>query len=103
MGYNLKGRKELDTTEQLNTFIYGFFYNVFLWLSVMLPFQVSLVAQMVKNLPAMQKTWVQGLGRSLGGEHGNPLQYSCLENSMDRKVWRGTVHGVTQNWTRLSD
>ena len=79
------------------------FYNVFLWLSVMLAFQVSLAAQMVKNPPAMQKTWVRGLGRSLGGEHGNPLQYSCLENSMDRKVWWGTVHGVTQNWTQLSD
>ena len=43
---------------------------------------VSLVAQMVKNLPVMWETWVQslGLGRSPGGEHGNPLQYSCLEN-----------------------
>jgi len=43
----------------------------------------SLVAQMVKNSPAMQKTWVRslGLGRSLGGGHGNPLQYSFLENS----------------------
>ena len=46
----------------------------------------SLVAQMVKNLPAMWETWVPSLGRkkSPGGEHGNPLQYSCLENPMDR-------------------
>ena len=58
MGYSPWALKELDTTEQLNTFIYGFFYNVFLWLSVMLPFQVSLVAQMVKNLPGMQETRV---------------------------------------------
>ena len=41
-----------------------------------------LVAQMVKNLPAMLETWIQFLGweDSLGGGHGNPLQYSCLEN-----------------------
>ena len=37
------------------------------------------------------------LGRSPGGGHGNPLQYSCLENSMDRGVWQSTVHGVTKN------
>jgi len=35
---------------------------------------------------------IPGLGRSLGGGHGNPLQYSCLENSMDRGAWRATVH-----------
>ena len=39
---------------------------------------------------------IPGLGRSPGGEHGNPLQYSCLENSMDRWAWRATVHGVTK-------
>ena len=46
----------------------------------------SLVAQMVKNPPAMQETWVQSLGleRSPGEWHGNPPQYSCLENPMDR-------------------
>ena len=49
----------------------------------------SLVAQMVKNLPAMQETQVQSpkFGRSPGGGHGNPLQYSCLENPMDRGTW----------------
>ena len=36
-----------------------------------------------------------------GGGHGNPLQYSCLENHMDRGVWRATVQGVTKSWTRL--
>ena len=40
----------------------------------------SLVAQMVKNLPAMWETWVQWVGISPGGGHGNSLQYSCLEN-----------------------
>ena len=41
---------------------------------------------------------IPGLERSLGEENGNPLQYSCLENPMDRGAWRGTVHGVTENW-----
>ena len=38
-----------------------------------------------------------------GEENSNPLQYSCLENSMDRGVWWATVHGVTKSWTQLSD
>ena len=41
---------------------------------------------------------IPGLGRSPGGGHGNPLQDSCLENSMDREAWWATVHGVTKNW-----
>ena len=45
---------------------------------------------------------IPGLGRSSGGGHGNPLQYSCLENSMDRGAWRATVHGVAKNRTRLN-
>ena len=40
-----------------------------------------------------------GLGRSPGGVHGNPLQYSCLENPMDRGAWWATVHGVTESNT----
>jgi len=39
------------------------------------------------------------LGRSPGEEKGYPLQYSCLENSMDRGAWQATVHGVTKSWT----
>ena len=46
---------------------------------------------------------VPGLGRSPGEGSGNPLQYSCLENSMDRGSWQATVHGVTKSWTQLSD
>ena len=45
---------------------------------------------------------IPGSGRSPGGGHGNPLQYSCLENPMDRGAWRATVHGVAKSWTRLS-
>ena len=43
-----------------------------------------------------------GSGRSPGGRHGNPLQYSCLENSMDRGAWGATVHGVTKSRTQLN-
>ena len=56
---------------------------------------LSLVAQMVKNLPAMQETQVQSPGE--GNEY--PLQYSCLESSMDRGVWWATVHGVAKSQT----
>ena len=56
----------------------------------------SLVAQTVKNQPASTGDVgsVPGLGRSSGEGNGNPLQYSCLENPMDRGAWRATVHGV---------
>ena len=46
---------------------------------------------------------ILGMERSPGGGHGNPLQYSCLENPMDRGAWWTIVHGVTKSWTRLSD
>ena len=44
---------------------------------------------------------IPGLGRFPGGEHGNLLQYSCLENPMDRGAWRTTVHGVAKSQTSL--
>ena len=46
---------------------------------------------------------ISGLGRSPGEGNGYPLQYSCLENSMDRGGWQATVHGVTKSQTQLSD
>ena len=46
---------------------------------------------------------IPGLGRSPGEGNGNPLQCSCLENSMDRGVWWAIVHGVTKSQTRLVD
>ena len=46
---------------------------------------------------------IPGLGSSSGQENGNPLQYSCLENSMDREVWGATVDGVAKNQTQLSN
>ena len=59
---------------------------------------------MVKNLPAnagdiRDASTIPGSGRSPGGEHGNPLQYSCLESPMDRGAWEVTVHRVTKSWT----
>ena len=67
-------------------------------------FQVALV---VKNMPANARELrdtgsVPGLGRSPGGGHGNPFQYSRLENSMDRGAWWVTVHGVAKSRTWLS-
>ena len=44
---------------------------------------------------------IPGVGRSLGGRHGNLLQYSCLENPMERRAWWTTFRGVTQSQTRL--
>ena len=46
---------------------------------------------------------IPGLGRAPGEGNGNPLQYSCLENPMDRGAWRATVHGVTKSQTRLTE
>ena len=69
-------------------------------------------SQVVKNLPAnagdVRDTslipgsgLIPGFGRSLGGGHGNPLQYSCLENPMDRGAWWATVHRVAKSRTWL--
>ena len=62
----------------------------------------------VKNPPAnagdiRDAGSIPGLGRSPGGGHGNPLQYSCLETLMDRGARRATVHGVAKSQTRLND
>ena len=66
--------------------------------------QASLVTQTVKNLPAMQETWVQSLGWEDPLEKGTAtLQYSCLANPMDRGAWWATVHWVPESRTRLSD
>ena len=62
------------------------------------------MTQMVKNPPAMQETQVRPLGREdpLKEGNGSPLQYSCLENRLDRGAWWAAVHGVAESRTRLS-
>ena len=59
----------------------------------------------VKNMPAHAGDMgsIPGLGRSPGGGNSNPLQYSCLENPMDREAWRDTVSGVAKSQIRLSN
>ena len=66
----------------------------------------SQVVLVVKNLSANARDirdtgLIHGLRRSPGGGHGNPLQYSCLENPVDRGAWKATVHGVAESWTRM--
>ena len=68
----------------------------------------SKVVQLVKNQPASTGEerdvgLIPRLGKIPGVGNGNPLQYSCLENSMDTGAWRATVHGVTKNRIQLSN
>ena len=65
----------------------------------------SLVAQTVKNLSANAEDpgLIPGSGRSPGEGNGNPLQYSCLENPMDRRAWWATVRRVRKSQTWLGD
>ena len=77
-----------------------FFINIF---KVSYTF-LSQVALVVKNPPAnaghvRDVGSIPGLGRSPGGGQGIPLQYSCLENPMDRGAWWASLHGVTWSWT----
>ena len=70
--------------------------------------RASQVVLVVKNPPAnagdvKDMSSIPGWGRSPGGGHGNPLQYFCLENPMDREAWRAAVHGVTKSQTQLSN
>jgi len=73
---------------------------------ISLQYGASHVASVVKNKPAnagdvRHLGLTPGLGRSSGEGHGNPLQYSCLENSMARGAWQATVHGVTKSRIQL--
>ena len=66
-------------------------------------YNTSQVVLVVKNLPVsagdVRDTGLfPGLGKSPGGGHGNPLQFSCLENPMDRGTWRATVYRIANSW-----
>ena len=89
MGYSSWGHKESDTVESLSTSTLSW------WLSS-------------KNPPGNPRDprdtcSLLGLGRSLGEGNGNPLQYSCLGNPLDREASQATVHGVAKIQTRLSN
>ena len=92
--YHLSGGKFVNT--QHNYIVFVFLFLTFLG--------ASMVAQIVKRLSAVRETQVQSLGQEdpLREGNSNPLQYSCLENSMDRGVWRTTAHGVAKSQTGLS-
>ena len=62
-------------------------------------------SSVVKNPPssAGDVGSIPGWGRSPGGGHGYPFQYSCLENSRDGRTWQATVHRIAKSWTRLSN
>ena len=93
VGYSPRGYKDSDMTERLTLHFTS-------WVLKGFPGDSA-----VKNLPANAGDMglIPGLGKSPGGENGSPLQYSCLENSMDRGDWRATVHGITKSGTWLSD
>ena len=86
---------------QSNKACYVFLINIFEY------YLTSQVATVVKNLPAnagdaRNVGSIPGWGRSPGVGNGNPFQYYCLENPMDRGAWWATVNRVTKNWTQLS-
>ena len=95
--------KSLETlTCKQNTIKYSFSEKS----EIVLGSRVSQVALMVKYLPAntgdlRETVSIAGSGRSSGGGQGNPLQYPCLENTMDRGAFRVTVHRVAKSRTRL--
>ena len=68
--------------------------------------EASQVMLVVKKLPAnagdiRDTGLIPGSAQSPKGWHGNSLQYSCLENPMDRQAWQASVHRVTQSWPRM--
>ena len=79
-----------------------------IWNQIRILSGASQVVLVVKNLPAnagdaRDMGLIPGSGRFPGKGHGNPLQYFCLENPMDRGAWKATVHRVAKSWTRLSN
>jgi len=95
------GCKESDMTEQLSTHTFKVFY-LLPWIELSTNFPgVSDGKGSASNVGHPGS--ILGLGRSPGEGNGNPLQYSCLEKSMDNGAWRATVHGVTKSQIQLND
>ena len=94
MGYSPWGRKESDMTERLAVSLSGTLEGA------------SQVVLVIRSLSASAEDVrdagsIPGLGRSPRGGNGNPLQYSCLENPMDRGAWWATVQRVAKSQTQL--
>ena len=88
----------------LNLFIALCFLGIYSFCSGLLIYGASQVALVIKHPPVnagdiRDMGLIPGLRRSPGGEHGNPLQYSCLGNPMNRGVWQAAVYRVTQSQT----
>ena len=90
------GRKELDTTWRLNNNKLNYIMELMLSFIAGFPGGSGVKASACN---AGDLGSIPGLGRSPGEGNGNPLQYSCLENPVDREAWWATVHGVAKSWT----
>ena len=95
----------------IHTYIFFIFFSILVYHRILnivpcaIP-RASQVVLVVKNSPANAGDLrdlgsIPESGRSPEGRHGCPLQYSSLENPMDREAWQATVHKVTQSWTQL--
>ena len=88
--------------KDLTPFVLSSFHRIGGWYFTI--YRCSQVVLVVKSPPAnagdaRDTGSTPGSGRSPGAGNGNPLQYSCLENSMNRTAWQATVHGVARSWT----
>ena len=83
-------------------FVFLFVFDFFLYINILLSFPGG---SEVKNplANAGDASSIPGLGRFPGGGCGNPLQYSCLQNPMDREAWWAIVNRVANSWTQLSE
>ena len=86
-------------------FSFALIYKFYPLFSTCTFYEYSLVARMGKKSPCKVADLglIPGLRRSPGGGHGNPLQYSCLENPMDRGAWWAAVHGIIKSRTQPTD
>ena len=106
VGYSPWCHKESDMTEWLtHTHMRAHTHKSILYVYYNGTSQVALV---VKNPDVSEGDmrdvgWISGWGRSPGRGHGNPHQYSCLENPMDSGAWQATLHRITQSWTQQSN
>ena len=83
------------------------YIHTYIFIHIALPWWLSgkkSACKKIKNLLAMNETHIRSLGQEDSREgNGNPSQYSCLGNPMDRGAWQATVHGVGKSWIQLRD